>query len=345
MNRGVLFAARLVGARLGEGRRLMRLKPRLLCIWLVIAGCVSFAQGGAVVERFNPKSYVVRVGAEVALESGIVSELVINLPRPEDSQYQDIVPRNPANADEHKYPETGDTYQLFQLVSKGKPGGGKTYTAASEYTVTLYEIQTNFDAIDPLPYNTGSDLYRRYTAKQGDYVVPNHPRIVRIADSLGGGTDAVGYARRAYEYVAKNFTYKNPYTGLHTLDEIFASGGGDCGSFSSVFVSVLRRKGIPARHLVGRKANGELHIMAEFYVEGNGWIPVDATYRNDKPGVDYFGRIRDVDRMLVLSRDVWLTVLGTSKPEKVGLLQTFHFWWWGKKCKFNSRDLFSITAF
>ena len=57
----------------------------------------------------------------------------------------------------------------------------------------------------------------------------------------------------------------------------------DCGGFALLFVAVMRANAVPARTLFGRWAiqqsdsYGQYHVMAEFFVDKSGWVPVDIT--------------------------------------------------------------------
>ena len=90
---------------------------------------------------------------------------------------------------------------------------------------------------------------------------------------------------------------------------------------------------MPAKHVGGVKLDGSVHVYADFYLEEYGWIPVDATYRNAKPNVDYFGRIRAEDNLLVLGEGVGLTVKGAYRDEKVSMIQEYSYYWWKDKGK------------
>jgi hypothetical protein len=56
---------------------------------------------------------------------------------------------------------------------------------------------------------------------------------------------------------------------------------GDCGGMSLAFCGVMRSAGIPARPLFGRWAlsetsdYGQTHVIAEFWDDALGWVPVD----------------------------------------------------------------------
>ena len=99
-----------------------------------------------------------------------------------------------------------------------------------------------------------------------------------------------------YEWTAQNLEYGNMHVGLRPIDFIMRNRITDCGNFSSVFISLLRAKGIPARHIVMMNPWEKrpeswirMHTRAEFYVPAYGWIPVDPTYKNSSPNGNFFG--------------------------------------------------------
>ena len=87
-------------------------------------------------------------------------------------------------------------------------------------------------------------------------------------------------------------------TGLHPVQDILDNGG-DCGNQASVFISLLRAKGIPARHVVLCRV-GSAHVRAEFYLAGYGWIPADPNGEQSAPSLDWFGHVdNDADALVV----------------------------------------------
>jgi transglutaminase-like putative cysteine protease len=60
---------------------------------------------------------------------------------------------------------------------------------------------------------------------------------------------------------------------------------GNCTDFHSVFIGMMRSSGIPARFEIGfplpeGKTKGDIpdyHCGSEVYIQGIGWIPVDAS--------------------------------------------------------------------
>jgi transglutaminase-like putative cysteine protease len=102
-------------------------------------------------------------------------------------------------------------------------------------------------------------------------------------------------------------------------DEVWAcdSKRGNCTDFHSVLIGMMRSSGIPARFEIGfplpeGKPEGEIpgyHCWAEFYVDGIGWIPVDASEASKNPAKkDYFFGAVDADRVLfTYGRDIRLS--------------------------------------
>ncbi len=194
----------------------------------------------------------------------------------------------------------------------------------------LYDIKADFSKIETIyPYDTNSLVYQWYTGEISPYIIPDHPAVKKIGDALFAESDnLLDYARRAYEYVAANFSYLKPLTGLHPLEDILANRGGDCGNLSSVYVSLLRYKGIPARHLVAVKPRGFLHAWTDFYLEGYGWIPVDVTLKQEDPEGDYFGRVRQEDNGIIVMHRINPALQITDDVRlEVPLLQRFGYFY------------------
>lgn len=257
-----------------------------------------------------------------------INKASILIPIPQTNQYQTV---HSVSFDGGIYCETDgsrDTYARFEISDLAEDN----VVVVVRSVITHNFITTDFSQIDPdLHYDETSDEYLLYTgATAGLFVDPNDPTIISIADSIWSVSEGiVNYAFNCYNYVAANYEYLNPNTGLHPLSQILADGGGDCGNLSTIFISLLRSKGVPARHVVSVYANGGFHVWAEFMMAGYGWIPVDVTYHQSDAEGDYFGHydynatIVGVDVVHTYSR--W----GDDDTYKADLLQNYHWWWWG----------------
>jgi transglutaminase-like putative cysteine protease len=102
-----------------------------------------------------------------------------------------------------------------------------------------------------------------------------------------GKTGILDKAKAVYDWTVEN-TFRDPSVrgcGLgrpgRTLGQ--CKGGGKCADISTVFVTLARAAGVPARDVYGLRlsdpAQGEItsgfHCWAEFYLPGTGWVPVD----------------------------------------------------------------------
>lgn len=285
------------------------------------------AIAGTPLIRSNPATYDFVLGASFYQAHGTLEYLDCCLPIVGSDPYQDVSGLRYDQGRIQIHPENGAKYFYDELVSRGmRRRDPRRAEIAYSARVTLYDVTMDFAALSIHSYHESSKIYRRYVAPNGKYIVPRHPRIAPVADKLSSRGDSyVDFARKAYEYVAKNFEYAATEGELAELDEIMARKGGNSAELSSIYISLLRYRGIPARHVVARTQQGELHVFAEFYLEGEGWIPVDVTYRNWRPQTDYFGRKYGRDRLVVVSRDIMLSVAGTEKTRTVPFLYQFDY--------------------
>ncbi len=152
-----------------------------------------------------------------------------------------------------------------------------------------------------------------------DHMVPLDGVIAELAhQQLDGTNDPLQQARKAYDYVVATMKYDKTGQGWGRGDAVWAcdSKRGNCTDFHSVLIGMMRTKGIPARFEIGfplpdDKSGGEItgyHCWAEFYIEGIGWVPVDASEAWKHPDRrDYFFGAHDDNRVLFTrGRDIRL---------------------------------------
>ena len=268
------------------------------------------------------------------------------LPVPKSNLYQDIISVNTYNGTVYDCPDSVNRYVVTDLSGDDIPESGKNVIMESINTVA-YEVTAKVNLIDNIPpYDPSSRECMKYLGKEdGDLVDPTNTQIVSVANSLWekANGNLIDYAKRCYEWTATNLTYGNMNTGLHTITELMSTKKGDCGNFSSVFISLLRAKGIPARHIVmiSPQESG-YHIRAEFYIPAYGWIPADPTFKKDNPSGDFFGKF--TGKYVILSLGVNPTIKDYSGNDfTASLLQSFYYWYWcsGDESYINFQHTFS----
>jgi transglutaminase-like putative cysteine protease len=152
---------------------------------------------------------------------------------------------------------------------------------------------------------------------QPDKLVPTGGLIADAArEQTQGLASPIQKARSIYEYVISAMRYDYKRDGAGRGDALWAlrSQRGNCVDFHSLFIAMARAAGIPARFEIGfLLPAGQVagivpgyHSWAEFYVNGIGWIPVDALQAAQDLGKrdDFFGAIDAHRVMISMGRDV-----------------------------------------
>lgn len=291
----------------------------LFVLFLCASGFCMQAQN-----RYQIKNTVIIQNTDMDL-----SRLILILPVPQSDPYQTVSSFSHSNGEILTSSDPENKYLRYE-ISSNLPGKGDSLILSESFEVTLHPMRIDFNQFKTLyPYDTDSEIYKSCTGKSGDLVDPENAKIQHIGDSIWrhSNNQIIDYARQCYEYVAKNYSYLNPNTGLHKLTDILAAGGGDCGNLSSIYVSLLRYKKIPSRHIVTVRPDKSYHVWADFYVEKHGWIPVDVTMKLDHPEGDYFGYC--LGDGIVVSKGVNLPVqFQPGEDYYAPLLQTYCLWWW-----------------
>lgn len=263
-------------------------------------------------------------------DNNYISKLYVFLPTPTSNIYQDIEELTTSNGSSISTAHDQTTKYLWRVINNNDIKQSGECILKEEFLVTNYSINVDFNAINSfIEIDKTSEIFKKYTKKNGDIIDPELKELQPIADSLweSADSDIIQYAYLCYIYVAENMKYLNPNTGLHPLSKILTDGGGDCGNQASVFISLLRNKEIPSRHVVMMRPDNTFHIRAEFFIAGYGWIPVDPNGKNLNPDGDYFGKVYSDE--IVLNNEINISI---DKPdnttETIELFQTFLYWYW-----------------
>ena len=110
-------------------------------------------------------------------------------------------------------------------------------------------------------------------------------------------------ARLLYDRVDEHVKYDKSKPGYGRGDVLWVcdSRFGNCTDFHSLFISLARAKGIPARFEIGfsvpeKRGEGPItgyHCWAFFWLEKQGWVPVDISEADKNPAMKeyYFGNL------------------------------------------------------
>jgi len=270
---------------------------------LIMVASLPAAENQASARRFEV-TYQVTVPA-LAAENG---PLHLWIPLPPSDAYQDISElkiESPVRYKLERESEYGNRLAYFEV----NPQRVKTpfevvlrfHTTRREHRVTLTPVAAN-----AAPHESRAVLARFL---QRDKLVPLDGAIAELShQQTEGVTDPQQKARKIYDYVVATMRYDKSGQGWGRGDAIWACTAkrGNCTDFHSLFIGMMRVAGIPSRFEIGfplpaDKTEGDIsgyHCWAEFYLNGVGWVPVDASEAWKNPAKrDYFFGAHDVNRV------------------------------------------------
>ncbi len=167
------------------------------------------------------------------------------------------------------------------LYARWEKGAASRKLTLSFHVVRQEVIRRDFPtkevAWDPADYT----MYLKPTS-----LGPIDGQVKILADQITQGkTTVLEKAKAIYDWTCEN-TYRDPNTrgcGPGNVCLLLQNPGGKCTDIHSVFVSLCRAAGVPAREIFGlrqgKKAKQNIstwqHCWAEFYLPGYDWVPVD----------------------------------------------------------------------
>ena len=247
-----------------------RISGALLCALLAFP-CASMAR-----ERSGEVELAVTIAAPDDSK-----DVRVWLPYPTSDSVQDIsnvrIKGNFSQSGIYREKETGNLALYAEWTT---PTKDRAITLTFDATGREL-IRKDFPAVEPaIPVEIQEYL-------KSTKFIPTDGKIREIALSIINDKQKISEkARAVYQWVVEN-TVRNPDVkgcGTGEVEKVLAQRGGKCADISSVFVSIARAAGVPAREVfglrLGKKDEEDMtsghHCWSEFYVPGYGWVPADA---------------------------------------------------------------------
>jgi transglutaminase-like putative cysteine protease len=212
--------------------------------------------------------------------------------------------------------ESFGNHILYGEILHPQPGPAK-FTV--EYAVTRKEYSRgNYENL--VKTGAGASATPKSLARflAPDRLVPIDGKMKALADeNTRGKLGTVDRAYALYDYVFRTVRYDKSGTGWGRGDSLWVCDAkhGNCTDFHSLFISLARAEGIPARFEIGFPVpvgtEGTIpgyHCWAEFFLNGVGWVPVDISEAwKDPKKHDYFFGALDANRVqFSVGRDLTL---------------------------------------
>ena len=146
--------------------------------------------------------------------------------------------------------------------------------------------------------------------------------LSKVAD----GKASLSLARSLYDRVDEHVRYDKSKPGYGNGDSLWVcdSRFGNCTDFHSLFISLSRSKGLPARFEIGlplppergKGTIGGYHCWALFHDKDKGWVPVDISEADKHPEMKqyYFGNLTENRVTFTTGRDIQLVPSQDAPP-------------------------------
>ncbi|RMG40973.1 MAG: transglutaminase domain-containing protein [Planctomycetota bacterium] len=219
-------------------------------------------------------------------------------------------------------PEFGNRV-LFVEVRPQDPS--RPVTIEIPYCVARQEVRSR--DLDALPAEKLSDVERRLFLRANSKVPVGGKPLSLLQGIPLHRKNPLQLARDLYQVVEANLTYKKVGSGWGRGDVLWVcdSRYGNCTDFHSLFISLARAQGIPAKFVIGfpvprepaSGAIGGYHCWAWFFAEGRGWRPVDISEADKHPELKgyYFGNLTADRIQFTTGRDIDLNRLVCEAAE------------------------------
>jgi hypothetical protein len=246
------------------------------------------------------------------------------LPCPTKTDCQEITrlaATAPGEISEQGEPRYGNRILYFQTPI---PTGGE-FTADIPYDVVRHEVLRG-PMVSGQRLDEKLDEVKKALFLRADKMAPTTGKPLKLLDSVKLSNDKLGLARQLYDLVDSHVVYKKEGTGWGRGDTnwVCDSGYGNCTDFHSLFMSLARSQGLPARFEIGfsiptDKAEGPIagyHCWAWFHLDDRGWIPVDISEADKHPEMKdyYFGNLTADRVMFSIGRDLELVPKAAQPP-------------------------------
>lgn len=257
------------------------------------AGAFALASGALAQEPSTQaavRSFQFTYGFTVNDVPAAAQNVVVWVPLPPSNEWQDVLSwtvEGAAPYTEVREPVYGNTFLRFDF--SGMPVDERTASIDFEIARRERRPVDSPNSTATLPTN----LRQRLLAP--DSMVPLDGPIAEEAQATAGAAaDPLAIGRALYYNLVSTVQYDKPDDGGQwgRGDALWACDAryGNCTDFHSLFIGQSRSLGVPARFKMGFTVPNEkegpiagYHCWAEFWVDGYGWIPVDASDANRYP--------------------------------------------------------------
>lgn len=191
-------------------------------------------------------------------------------------------------------PMTGAPQRTVYFEKKvTDPKHEEKFVVEFEYDCYAYYPKLDDAKAQALPANFDAS----YLAERPPHIAFSPEIKKAVAEAVGDETNPLAKARKIYYWINQNvrYAYEDEYCTIPSFaQKVIACRKGDCGIQGTLFITMCRAAGVPARWQSGwetKPVGNSMHDWAEFYVAPWGWLPADPSYGLQKESDD--PKVRD----------------------------------------------------
>lgn len=241
------------------------------------------------------------------------------LPLPPTNQHQSVSVKSsnfPVKATTARESQYGNCMVYFETTA---PADGEV-SFSMTFDVTRAEVKALSRDGREL------DLKERRMYLKPNRLVPTTGRPLDLLKGIDTPRDQLGLGKFLYERVDSHMKYDKSRPGYGNGDSVWAcdSQFGNCTDFHSLFISLARAKGLPARFEIGfpipetrgKGTIGGYHCWAFFHTAKHDWVPTDISEADKHPEMKdyYFGNLTENRVAFSTGRDLNLVPRQAGTP-------------------------------
>ena len=255
----------------------------------------------------------------IDLTPGKTARVWIPIPQADDNQDVKVLSSGfPTNTQAGRDEQFGNSMLYFEAQADG----AGEISFSSKYRVRRKEVRAHDEIANKAVL---SQRHRTHFLRPNALVPVDHRPLVLLQGQVLPN-DPMKLARHLYDLVDDHVATDKSKPGYGNGDSAWVcdSRYGNCTDFHSLFISLARARGLPARFEIGfplppERGQGSVtgyHCWAYFYVEQQGWIPVDISEADKHPDQKeyYFGNLTENRLAFSVGRDVTLVPRQDGPP-------------------------------
>jgi hypothetical protein len=179
------------------------------------------------------------------------------------------------------------------------------FTEVLEFNSYAYYPKLSAALVQPLP----ADWNGAYLGERLPHIAFTDDIHAKTREIVGDEPNPLAKVRKIFHWIDENIKYhaQEEYTVVPSFAaSCFAKKRGDCGIQTTLFITMCRIAGVPARWQSGwesKPVGWTMHDWSEVYIAPWGWLPCDASYgvqKSDDPRIaDFYIGHQDSYRMIV----------------------------------------------